>query len=72
VSYRREGDTVVLTMPVEDFEGLLLMLGYAAGAAVLTRRGDFWNFMDLANRINDGNPHFTPYEIPAEFRRTKP
>lgn len=51
----------------EEFNDLLVMCGYALGAAVmrdepkLARR-----FLVLGNQINQHNPRWTPYEIPEE------
>ena len=57
------GVTIELTH--DDFEQLLLIVGFAAGAA--KAQGEdrmFWGWIDFANRINRTNPNFTPYEIP--------
>jgi hypothetical protein len=50
-----------------EFEGLLLLMGYAVGAA--NREGDqrlFRFFLRLTNAVNRGNPGWIPYEVPAE------
>jgi hypothetical protein len=57
---------VVLTMTQDDWSNLLLTLGYATGAA---RRGNdvmYQSFLDLVNRLNVGNPRFTPYAVETE------
>ncbi len=59
LGYSREGDTVVLRMHLEDYNRLLMTLGFAAGAGGL----NMFNVLDLANRLNRGNPHWTPYEF---------
>jgi hypothetical protein len=62
--YSRQNDDVTLVMPVDEFELLLMALGYAAGAA--HRDHDqhlFWRWIKLANSINRGNPQYRPYEI---------
>lgn len=56
---------VVLTLSRDDFENLLLALGNATGA-VSRDRTHFMRLIALTNRINEGNPHFSPYDIPAE------
>jgi hypothetical protein len=68
MSYREENGQVVLTMSRQDFERLLLCLGGAVGAACLI---DPWvlsinEVFELINRINEGNPNYTPYSIPVE------
>jgi hypothetical protein len=70
MTYKREGDNVTIQMSQDDFSNLLLMVGYAAGAA--RREGDvkaFYRWIEFANDLNTGNPNFRPYEIPPEFRR---
>ena len=69
MSYTEDGDHVYLEMSHEDFADLRLMLGYAAGAAHKESAGMFWRWIAFANRVNEGNPRFTPYEIPEEFRK---
>ena len=62
--YREENDQVVLTMSVEDYQKFLMLLG--AGTAVLTKRGgifDINNTLELLNRLNSGNPNYTPYQV---------
>lgn len=51
----------------DEFSQLLLMCGYAAGAAAKgEERLLAYSFIHLANRINQNNPNWTPYEIPKE------
>jgi hypothetical protein len=69
MSYTEDGDHVCLEMTHEDFAELLLMLGYAAGAAHKESAGMSWRWIAFANKMNTGNPRFTPYEIPAEYAR---
>lgn len=69
MGYRRDGDKVTLEMSLDDWERLLFMAGMAIGDA--HRRSDmraFYAELGVVNRINEGNPNFTPYEIPEEFR----
>lgn len=65
MSWQREGDTVTLTMSVDDWERVLMLMGVALGGA---RRGlsplDLRATLALVNRLNEGNPGFRPYEIP--------
>jgi len=65
MSWKREGDTVTLTMSVDDWEGVLLMMGIAIGAALRQRdKGIAHSLCRITNRVSDGNPDFTPYNTP--------
>jgi len=68
MTYTEKGDEVILVMSRTDYNILLMMLGCAT--AVPRGQGDyptFCMFLDLVNRMNAGNPRFTPYDIPSEF-----
>jgi hypothetical protein len=58
MSYREENGQVILTMSRDDYERILFRLGAAFGACN-------WRCMDeelrFLNRLNEGNPNFTPY-----------
>lgn len=64
--YVEKDGQVVLTMDRDDYDRLLLVLGYCTGAAA---NGDgpvtFIGMVRLINRLNEGNPGFTPYEVPS-------
>ncbi len=62
LGYSSDGDLVTLTMVADDYSSLLLALGMAA---VAIRDGDKlnWVFIALANRLNVGNPNWTPYAV---------
>jgi len=62
--------TVVLRMTRADHDALLLNLGYAAGAR--RARGEpLEPALALLNRLEEGNPDFTPYSIPRKPRPTR-
>jgi len=63
--WTRDNDgSVVLTMTPDDWTALLMTLGYAAGAAAKGGRQQMRReILKLVNRLNLGNPHFTPYEV---------
>jgi hypothetical protein len=61
--WKQEGETVVLSMSVEDWKTMLFVLGFALGALP---PNDFRQWIGLLKRINEGNPDFTPYEIRAQ------
>jgi len=48
-----------------DYETLLLILGYAAGALQNQgQHGLFYRVIELSNHINRDNPNWTQYELP--------
>jgi hypothetical protein len=61
-------DTVTLpTLTRDEFETLLLALGYATGAALARKeRSLSLNFIRLMNALNRDNPDYVPYEIPSD------
>ena len=70
IDFTRAAGMVTLSMSEGEFQALLLVIGYAAGAA--QSKGDkaaFWKWIRLANQVNEGNPNFDQYEIPEEFRQ---
>ena len=55
-----------ITLTDDEFDQLLIVCGYAAGAAMNNREDRLaYSFIQLANRINEGNPNWTPYEVQA-------
>lgn len=64
MSYREEDGQIVLTMSVDDFERLLIVLGIALSAS-MNGRGmiGMREILVLSNRLNEGNPHYTPYQV---------
>ena len=66
MKYTEKDDTITLEMSRGDYNHLLLALGMAAGLA--SDKPTFWKWIEFTNRLNAGNPHFTPYEIPDEFK----
>jgi hypothetical protein len=62
VSYREQDGQVVLTLSKEDYNHLLFLLGGATGMAM--RDGvRIDSILKLMNRLNEGNPHYTPYQV---------
>ena len=61
MSYREENGQVVLTMKAEDYEMILMALG-AFTAMTWRNGGDNKRMFELMNRLNEGNPHYTPYQ----------
>lgn len=53
-----------ITLTNEEYDELLIMIGYAAGSAGKMGNMELRNnFLRLLNRINEGNPNWTPYEV---------
>jgi len=72
MTYIEQGTIVRLEMTRNEFEEFLLVLGFAAGAAL--REPDqaiFWRWINFANEVNRTNPRFTPYEIPAKYQQNR-
>lgn len=66
---RNSDGSVVITLSDEWYGSLLLALGIAAGFS--SREGNtagMYRAFQLANEVNEGNPQWTPYDIPEEFR----
>jgi hypothetical protein len=68
MSYSEKDGQVVLTMSREDYERVLMALGMATGAAL---RGygplAYRILVPLLNRVNEGNPDYTPYQEEALY-----
>lgn len=64
MAYREENGQVILTVSREDYERLLMALGIAAGVAIQGKGVLGTKVMfELVNRLNEGNPHYTPYQV---------
>lgn len=68
--YSEQDGQVVLTMSKEDYEFLFVQLTVAVTAIKLRRKSLpelMWaarlkRATDFLNRLNSGNPHYTPYQ----------
>ena len=60
MSYSEENGQVVLRMSREDYQTLLISLGYAMGGSFFVDRNHALEFL---NRLNSGNLHYTPYQV---------
>lgn len=63
LGYSRDGNVVTLKMTVQDWQQMLIVLGY--GVAANSTRGDFDQdrLLALVNRLHAGNPDFRPYAV---------
>jgi hypothetical protein len=64
MSYSERDGQVVLTMSRPDYELLLLWLGMATGG-ILKDGDNADGIIAFLNRLNEGNPNYTPYEVKA-------
>lgn len=53
---------ITLTLTRDDFEKVLIMLGLAAGS-MISNPTQLEETLGLLNRLNDGNPNYTPYQV---------
>lgn len=58
--YSELGDQVTLTMDRNDYNELLFALGMATGSSH-DQPARMKAFIELMNRLNAGNPNYTPY-----------
>ena len=64
MSYSEQDGQVVLTMSREDYETTLDLIADSIHA-----KRNFWTgqgkpeILALLNRLNEGNPHYTPYQV---------
>ena len=62
MSYREENGQVVLTMTREDYNWILFALGCLTGQRM--RDGTAIEpVLEFMNRLNQGNPNYTPYQV---------
>jgi hypothetical protein len=57
--------TITITLNSDEFDRLLLMMGFAVGAAHKQDQQLAYDFLDLVNRVNRDNPKFRKYAIPG-------
>ena len=65
MSYQKTEAGVVITLTDEQYDELLLMLGYATGAMSNDDPNGWplYRALRFVNEINDGNPNWMPYEV---------
>jgi len=68
MTYTENADTITLEMTKAQYDQLLMMLGFAAGAAHKdVNETLFYHFIAFTNKLNATNPHFNQYALPEEF-----
>lgn len=63
MSYSEENGFVVLRMTREDYEFLMFNLGACIAAQQIHRGTTLPRLIGMSNRLNEGNPHYTPYQV---------
>lgn len=65
MSYREENGQVVLTMSREDYLQVLNVIAAATVHAAHGGKGvpSVNDLFGLVNRLNEGNPNYTPYQV---------
>jgi hypothetical protein len=61
MSYSEENGQVVLRMTREDYDFLLIGYGMLIGKSFFG--GSPKALIEYFNRLNEGNPHYTPYQV---------
>jgi hypothetical protein len=60
--------TIQVNLTSEEYEGLLLLLGYATGAAMKEGGSKLaCSFLRIANAVGRSSPNFIPYAIPEDI-----
>ena len=67
MSYSEENGQVVLTMSREDYLIVLRALGSftapVAAYSLIGEKDGLNRMLDFMNRLNQGNPNYTPYQV---------
>lgn len=61
MAYSEKDGQVVLSMSREDYDIVLMALGALTALTWDKQKGA--RMLDLVNRLNSGNPNYTPYEV---------
>ncbi len=59
---KRENGRVLIDISEDEFETLLIVIGYAVGARSLGEPLPH-SWISLTNAVNEGNPRWTPYQV---------
>lgn len=66
ILYSEKNGRVTLDMGRDDADMLTVILGFATGACFKQKQDEQGHqFIAFVNRLYAGNPHYTPYKIPA-------
>ena len=73
MSYSEKDGQVILTMSREDYESLIFRLGMLAGIAA--KAGGLYGLslkheLAFCDRLNSGNPNYTPYQVEAHEKKS--
>jgi hypothetical protein len=68
MTYTENNGRVVLEMTRDDYDQLLVILGYASAASMSHGVSVvFYRVLRFINELNRTNPNFTQYAIPPEY-----
>jgi hypothetical protein len=62
MSYSEQDGQVVLTMSKGDYGFLMFNLGACVAAQKIHRGSILGRLQDMVDRLNSGNPNYTPYK----------
>ena len=69
MNFSRSTERVTIEMSHDEFNRLLLILSYAAGAAKNDEDPkQFYRVLAFSNALNVENLNWKPYDIPLEYR----
>jgi hypothetical protein len=72
MSYQRNEDgsvTISATLRADEWTAFNLAWGYFMADAERLDMSVFWTLVSVMNRLQDGNPNYQAYEIPADRRQ---
>ena len=69
MSYSEENGQVILTMSREDHANLMVTFGLAMAAHDSGDSVMLGRITALLNRLNSGNPNYTPYQVESHDRQ---
>ena len=64
--YSEQDGQVVLTMSKGDYDFLMFNLGACVAAQKIHRGSILGRLQDMVDRLNSGNPNYTPYQVEPE------
>jgi hypothetical protein len=72
MSYSEENGQVVLRMSREDYNVIMMALGVFTAPVLAGQIGNRLNdVLKFLNRLNDGNPNYTPYQVPSPSKYSR-
>jgi hypothetical protein len=67
IDHENQTVSLSLTLTQEEFDGLIMLMGMAMGTATKEGMSKLsYACLRLANKINEGNPRWTPHWTPPD------